>query len=92
MVIVKDMSRLGRDYLQVGYCGDVTNFKNYSNSFKNKKRLENPEENWTVFKDVHEPIIDRETFDQVQKLIGDYKMFTKYFGNTLDKIGFRLYH
>ena len=51
---------------QQEYCGDVINFKTYSKNFKNKKRLENPEETWAVFKDVHVPIIDRETFEQVQ--------------------------
>lgn len=51
------------------YCGDVINFKTYSKSFKNKKRLLNPEENWKIFKDVHEPIIDRETFAAVQSLV-----------------------
>ena len=52
---------------QQEYCGDVINFKTYSKSFKNKKRLLNPEENRAVFKDVHEPIIDRDTFERVQK-------------------------
>ena len=51
------------------YCGDIVNFKTYSKSFKNKARLENPEENWVIFKNVHEPIIDRDTFEQVQKRI-----------------------
>ncbi|MBQ9858288.1 MAG: recombinase family protein [Oscillospiraceae bacterium] len=55
------------------YCGDVINFKTYSKSFKNKARLENPKENWVIFRDVHEPIIDRETFEQVQKLIARTK-------------------
>lgn len=58
---------------QQEYVGDVINFKTYSKSFKNKSRLQNPEENWAVFKNVHEPIIDRETFEQVQKLIGKTK-------------------
>lgn len=31
--------------LRQEYCGDVVNFKTYSKSFKNKKRLQNPEEN-----------------------------------------------
>ena len=55
------------------YCGDVINFKTYSKSFKNKSRLENPEENWAVFKNVHEPIIERSVFEQVQKRIGKTK-------------------
>lgn len=55
---------------QQEYCGDVINFKTYSKSFKNKTRILNPEEKWMIFKGVHEPIIDREVFEQVQKLIG----------------------
>ncbi|NCA80198.1 MAG: DUF4368 domain-containing protein [Sphingobacteriia bacterium] len=51
-------------------CGDVINFETYSKSFKNKARIPNDEENWVIFKDKHEPIIDRDTFEQVQKLIG----------------------
>lgn len=58
---------------QQEYCGDVINFKTFSKSFKNKTRLENDPENWAVFKDVHEPIIDRETFEKVQKLISKTK-------------------
>ena len=59
---------VGKILEQQEYCGDVINFKTYSKSFKNKKRILNPEENWKVFKGVHEPIIDRETFETVQKM------------------------
>ena len=62
-------STIGQILIRQEYCGDVVNFKTYSKSFKNKKRLQNPEENWKIFKDVHEPIIDRETFESVQALI-----------------------
>ena len=55
------------------YCGDVINFKTYSKSFKNKARRENAPENWKVFHDVHEPIIDRETFELVQTRLGNTK-------------------
>ena len=48
------------------YCGDVINFKTYSKSFKLKKRIPNAEENKAVFKDVHEPIIDRADWEKVQ--------------------------
>ena len=52
---------------QQEYCGDVINFKTYSKNFKNKTRIDNPVENWKIFKDVHEPIIDRDTWETVQK-------------------------
>ena len=52
------------------YCGDILNFKTYSKSYKNKKRIENDRENWVVFKDVHEPIIERAVWEQVQQKRG----------------------
>ena len=58
---------------QQEYCGDVINFKTYSKNFRNKTRIPNPKENWAVFKDVHEPIIDRETFERVQELTKETK-------------------
>ena len=58
---------------QQEYCGDVINFKTYSKSFKNKTRFDNPTENWAIFKDVHEPIIDRDTFERVQTLVAKSK-------------------
>ena len=61
---------------QQEYCGDIINFKTYSKSFKNKRRIENSKENWAVFKNVNEPIIDRETFETVQKFISKTKRRT----------------
>ena len=58
---------------QQEYCGDIINFKTYSKSFKSKRRIENSKENWAVFKNVNEPIIDRETFETVQKFISKTK-------------------
>ena len=52
------------------YCGDILNFKTYSKSYKNKKRIDNDRENWVIFKDVHEPIIDRCVWEQVQQKRG----------------------
>ena len=50
------------------YTGDVINFKTTTISYKNKKRIDLPPEQWKVFQDVHEPIISREQWEQVQKL------------------------
>lgn len=52
------------------YCGDVLNFKTYSKSYKNKKRIDNAREDWVVFKDVHEPIIDRAVWEQIREKRG----------------------
>ena len=52
------------------YCGDILNFKTYSKSYKNKKRIDNDRENWVVFQDVHEAIIERTVYEQVQQKRG----------------------
>ena len=52
------------------YCGDILNFKTYSKSYKNKKRIDNDRENWVVFQDVHEAIIERAVYEQVQQKRG----------------------
>lgn len=50
------------------YCGDTVNFRTTSKSFKLKKRLERPQEEWQVFENTHPAIVDRETFELVQEL------------------------
>ena len=62
---------------QQEYCGDVINFKTYSISYKNKKRLENDEENWAVFLGVHEAVIDRATWEKVKEKRGTRKKTPK---------------
>ena len=52
------------------YCGDIINFKTYSKSYKLKKRIPNSEENMAIFKDVHEPIINRADWKRVQQKRG----------------------
>lgn len=55
------------------YCGDVLNFKTHSKSFKNHRRIDNPKEDWLIFEDVHDPIIDRNTYNKVQKMLANTK-------------------
>ena len=50
------------------YCGDTVNFRSTRKSFKNKKKIERPPEDWKIFKDTHPTIIDRAVFDLVQEL------------------------
>ena len=52
------------------YCGDILNFKAYSKSYKNKKRIDNDRENWVVFQNVHVAIIERAVYEQVQQKRG----------------------
>lgn len=55
------------------YVGDVINFKTYSKSYKLKARLENPEENWEIHENAHEPVIERPAWETVQKTFGKTK-------------------
>ncbi|MGN0617407.1 MAG: DUF4368 domain-containing protein [Ruminiclostridium sp.] len=50
------------------YIGTVTNFKTYSKSFKSKKRHFRSPDEWVTFENVHEPIIDKDTWNTVRKL------------------------
>ena len=50
------------------YCGDTVNFRSTRKSFKNKKKIERPPEEWKIFENTHPAIIDREVFDLVQEL------------------------
>ena len=50
------------------YCGDTVNFRTYRKSFKMKKKLDKPKDEWKIFQNTHPAIIDRETFALVQEL------------------------
>lgn len=50
------------------YCGDTVNFRTYRKSFKMKKKLDKPKDEWKIFLNTHPAIIDREVFALVQEL------------------------
>ncbi len=50
------------------YLGSTVNFKTYRKSYKNRRKLERDSSEWKVFPNTHEAIIDRETFDIVQRI------------------------
>ena len=50
------------------YAGDTVNFRSTTKSFKNKTKVNIPEEDWVIFENTHPAIIDRETFDLVKAL------------------------
>ena len=50
------------------YMGDTVNFRSHKESYKDKTSVPNPKEDWLIFKDTHEPIVDRETWELAQKL------------------------
>jgi DNA invertase Pin-like site-specific DNA recombinase len=45
-----------------GYMGHMVNFKSYKPSFKDKKRIAIAPEDWVIFEDRHEAVIDPETW------------------------------
>jgi hypothetical protein len=50
------------------YIGHTVNFRTHKESYKSKRVLPNPEEEWMIFEDTHDPIVDVETWELVQKL------------------------
>ncbi len=50
------------------YLGHTVNFRTYRKSFKCKKKMENDPSEWVIFENTHEAIIDKETFDIVQRI------------------------
>ena len=123
---IKDMSRMGRDYLKVGqimeilrqrgvrliaindgvdsargdddftpfcnilekreYLGHTINFKTRKH-FKDKKSHYVPEDEWTIFENTHEPIIDQQTFDLVQKIRGNVRRYPDGWGEAAPLTG-----
>jgi len=51
------------------YVGAVVCQRHANKSFKNQKLVRRPESEWVIVEGMHEPIVDSETFDRVQKLI-----------------------
>ena len=50
------------------YLGYTVNFKTYKKNFKARRRIETPKEDWAIFENTQEPIIDQETYDIVQTI------------------------
>ena len=50
------------------YLGHTVNGRTKRRSYKDKKTIWLPKEEWLIFKNTHEAIIDQDTFDIVQKM------------------------
>lgn len=61
------------------YLGHTVNFKTRKH-FKDKKSKYVSEDNWLIFENTHEPIIDQETFDNVQRIRGNVKRYPDGWG------------
>ena len=52
------------------YMGHTVNFRTHKESYKDKRAVVHSPEDWLIFEDTHEAIVDRETWELVQKLRG----------------------
>ena len=60
------------------YCGHTVNFRTRKKSYKSKKTIRNPQEEWLIFENTHEPIVTQEQFDLVQELRKHKRRPTKH--------------
>lgn len=51
------------------YIGNMVQGRRRKLSYKSKKEIKMPKEQWVVVKNTHEPIIEKEIFDKVQTII-----------------------
>ena len=68
------------------YLGHTINFKTRKH-FKDKKSHYVPEDEWTIFENTHEPIIDQQTFDLVQKIRSKVKRYPDGWGEVAPLTG-----
>ena len=68
------------------YLGHTVNFKTRKH-FKDKKSHYVPEDEWTIFEDTHEAIIDQQTFDLVQKIRGNVRRYPDGWGEVAPLTG-----
>ncbi len=59
---------IGRILSKPEYMGHTVNFRSHKESYKDKTAVKNPKEDWLIFENTHEAIIDKETWELVQKL------------------------
>ena len=50
------------------YMGHTVNFRSHKQSYKDKNPVMNPKEDWLIFENTHEAIVDKETWELAQKL------------------------
>ncbi len=72
-------SSIGYILRQEVYTGAVVQGKSKNLSYKNKRRVKLPREEWIVVPDMHEPIIDRELWSAVQDLLNNHSGKDKLF-------------
>lgn len=63
---------------QIAYAGHTVNFQTTKKSFKNKKQVRLPKDQWVICENTQEPIIDGKTFETVQQMRKTKRAYTKF--------------
>ncbi len=63
---------------QTAYAGHTVNFQTAVKSYKTKKQVNLPRNQWVIFRNTQEPIIDEKTFETVQQMRKVKRARTKY--------------
>lgn len=63
---------------QTAYAGHTVNFQTAVKSYKTKKQIRLPKEDWIIYRNTQEPIIDEKTFETVQQMRKVKRARTKY--------------
>ena len=67
------MSTVADILARIEYMGHTVNFRTHSSDYKERRIIKNPKEEWKIFENTHEAIIDKETWELVQRLRGTPK-------------------
>ena len=71
------------------YIGDMVQNVHVKKSFREKKIILNDKKNWVIVENTHEPIIDKETFNRVQRLLdANYRQPTPEYQRTFKGLMF----
>ena len=63
---------------QTAYAGHTVNFQTAVKSYKTKKQIRLPKEDWIIYRNTQEPIIDEKTFETVQQMRNVKRAYTKF--------------
>ena len=63
---------------QTAYAGHTVNFQTAVKSYKTKKQIRLPKEDWIIYRNTQEPIINEKTFETVQQMRKVKRARTKY--------------
>ena len=73
-----DLMRIKYILSQTAYAGHTVNFQTAVKSYKTKKQIRLPKEDWIIYRNTQEPIIDEKTFETVQQMRKVKRARTKY--------------